>query len=59
MERSGYQVRRMEAVGLPLDAVGINGTPARAVRLLDQFLVTVWPTMFGYQFILEATPNRY
>jgi 2-polyprenyl-3-methyl-5-hydroxy-6-metoxy-1,4-benzoquinol methylase len=59
VERSGYSVRRMEPVGLPLDALGVDGTPARMARLLDQFLVTVWPTLFGYQFILEATPNRY
>jgi len=59
VERSGYSVRRMEAIGLPLDALGIEGTKARLVRLADHVLVTLWPTMFGYQFILEATPNRY
>jgi ribosomal protein S18 acetylase RimI-like enzyme len=56
----GFAIRRIEPVGLPLDAVGVDGTkaaftacgcggPARAVRCL-------WPTMFGYQFIVEATP---
>ena len=59
VERSGYTVRRMEPVGLPLDALGIEGTTARVVRLVDHFLVTLWPTLFGYQFIVEATPNRY
>jgi len=59
VERSGYTVRRMEPVGLPLDAMGLEGTKAHIVRLLDQLLVSLWPTLFGYQFILEATPNRY
>jgi predicted TPR repeat methyltransferase len=59
VERSGFTVRRMEPVGLPLDAIGIEGTKGHIVRLLDSFLVSLWPTMFGYQFIVEATPNRY
>ena len=59
VELSGFTVRRMEPVGLPLDALGLEGTKAHLVRLLDHFLVTLWPTMFGYQFIVEATPNHY
>jgi 2-polyprenyl-3-methyl-5-hydroxy-6-metoxy-1,4-benzoquinol methylase len=59
VQRSGYSVRRMEPVGLPLDALGMEGTKAKTVRLIDHFLVTMWPTMFGYQTIVEATPNRY
>jgi SAM-dependent methyltransferase len=59
VERSGFTVRRMEPVGLPLDALGLEGTRAHLIRLIDHFLVTLWPTMFGYQFIVEATPNRY
>ena len=59
VERNGYSVRRLEPVGLPLDALGLEGTKAHVVRLVDHFLVTTWPTMFGYQFIVEATPNRY
>ena len=59
VERSGYTVRRMEPVGVPLDALGLDGTVGRLVRLVDHFLVTLWPTMFGYQFIVEVTPDRY
>jgi glycosyltransferase involved in cell wall biosynthesis len=57
IERQGLFIRRIEPVGLPLDAVGIEGTNARLVRLADQVLLALWPTMFGYQFIVEATPN--
>jgi hypothetical protein len=41
-----------------LDAVGIDGTKARTVRLVDRLLSGLWPTMFGYQFLVEATPIR-
>jgi glycosyltransferase involved in cell wall biosynthesis len=57
IERQGFSVRRIEPVGLPLDAMGLEGTKAHLVRLIDQVLLSVWPTMFGYQFIVEATPN--
>jgi hypothetical protein len=26
--------------------------------LADRILTNLWPTMFGYQFIVEATPVR-
>ena len=38
VELSGFTVRRMEPVGLPLDALGLEGTKAHLVRLLDQQL---------------------
>jgi glycosyltransferase involved in cell wall biosynthesis/ubiquinone/menaquinone biosynthesis C-methylase UbiE len=57
IERAGFSVRRIETVGLPLDALGIEGT-ARSLRLVDRLLSNLWPTMFGYQFIVEATPVR-
>ncbi len=56
VERNGFRIRRIEPVGLPLDALGIEGSAGKAVRLLDHLLVTSWPTMFGYQFILETAP---
>ncbi|MGH9207168.1 MAG: bifunctional glycosyltransferase/class I SAM-dependent methyltransferase, partial [Acidimicrobiales bacterium] len=58
IERQGYTIRRIEPVGLPLDAMGLTGTKAHAVRLVDQVMLALWPTMFAYQFIVEATPNR-
>jgi hypothetical protein len=58
VERRGFAIRRIEPVGLPLDALGVESTGARAVRLVDRLLSNFWPTMFGYQFIVEATPVR-
>ena len=57
VERQGFTVRRIESVGLPLDALGLEGSKAHALRLVDRLLLDLWPTMFGYQFIVEATPN--
>jgi hypothetical protein len=57
IERHGFTIRRIEPVGLPLDAMGIEGTKAHLVRLTDQVLLALWPTMFGYQFIVEAMPS--
>ena len=48
----------IEPVGLPLDALGVDGTRARTIRLVDRLLSNLWPTMFGYQFIIESTPVR-
>jgi hypothetical protein len=45
-------------VGLPLDALGVDGTKARTFRLADRLLSNLWPTMFAYQFIVEATPAK-
>ena len=56
VERQGFTVRRIESVGLPLDALGMEGAKAHALRLVDRLLLDLWPTMFGYQFIVEATP---
>ena len=57
VERNGFTISRIEPVGLPLDAMGVEGEKTRVLRLIDQMMLAVWPTMFGYQFIVEATPN--
>jgi SAM-dependent methyltransferase len=58
VERRGFGIRRIEPVGLPLDALGVASAKARTARLLDHVLLNLWPTMFGYQFIVEASPVR-
>jgi hypothetical protein len=58
VEGRGFAIRRIEPLGLPLDALGVDGTKARTVRLADRLLAGLWPTMFGYQFLVEATPTR-
>jgi glycosyltransferase involved in cell wall biosynthesis len=56
-QREGFAVRRVEPVGLPLDAVGIEARRGRWLRALDSLALSLWPTMFGYQFILEVQPE--
>jgi hypothetical protein len=58
VERKGFEVRRIETVGLPLDAIELQGGKARTIRALDRVMTDLWPTMFGYQFIVEATAAR-
>ncbi len=57
VEREGLSVRRLEPVGLPLDALNIKGAGGKWLRAVDRLFLTIWPTMFAYQFILEVTPN--
>jgi SAM-dependent methyltransferase len=57
VERQGFTIRRIESVGLPLDALKVEGGKANALNLFDRMLMDLWPTMFSYQFIIEATPN--
>lgn len=54
VEREGFTVRRVEPVGLPLDAVGVEGSSGRWARFLDSLSLSISPTLFGYQFIVEA-----
>ena len=53
----GRAVRRVEPVGLPLDALGVEEAEGYWLRMANLALLNAWPTMFGYQFILEATPT--
>jgi glycosyltransferase involved in cell wall biosynthesis/ubiquinone/menaquinone biosynthesis C-methylase UbiE len=57
VERQGFSIDRIEAVGLPLDAMGVEGRKGRMVRLIDQTMLALWPTMFAYQIIVEASPK--
>lgn len=57
VERQQFVIRRIEPVGLPLDVLGADGTKTNLLRLIDHLLLALWPTMFGYQFIIEATPD--
>jgi 2-polyprenyl-3-methyl-5-hydroxy-6-metoxy-1,4-benzoquinol methylase len=58
LRRRSFEVQRLETVGLPLDALEMDGSGARFIRRLDHRLSGLWPTMFGYQFIVEATAVR-
>jgi SAM-dependent methyltransferase len=57
VEREGFAIRHLEPVGAAFEVLGIDGGGfGRAVRLVDRSALAAWPTLFGYQFILEADP---
>jgi glycosyltransferase involved in cell wall biosynthesis len=62
---NGLRVRRRSATGLPLEVAhrgegprddAARPEPKGVVRRLDHLAVSVWPTMFGYQFVYELEP---
>ncbi|MEO6701266.1 MAG: bifunctional glycosyltransferase/class I SAM-dependent methyltransferase [Jatrophihabitantaceae bacterium] len=59
VKAAGFDILDEVSTGLPLGAVsGGGGSVAlRAVRRLDDLLVRVRPTLFGYQHILRLTPH--
>ena len=57
VEAQGFLVRGIGVVGLPLDALDMAGATARAIRAVDSVLVSLSPNLFGYQIIVEATPD--
>jgi 2-polyprenyl-3-methyl-5-hydroxy-6-metoxy-1,4-benzoquinol methylase len=57
VNQSGFEVRRIEAIGLPLDTLGMDGVIGTVLRGVDRALLAMWPTLFGYQFLLELTPR--
>lgn len=61
--RSGLQVRRRAATGLPLEVVerGAGGEtePSRArkvIRSIDVLATDTWPSLFAYQLMYELEP---
>jgi SAM-dependent methyltransferase len=57
--QAGYDIAEERITGLPVAAVsGVDGPRLRAIRRLDGGLIRLWPSLFGYQFVLRATPRR-
>jgi len=56
---AGFDIVEEIATGLPLGAVS-DGAPRSAlsaIRRIDEALVKLRPTLFGYQYILRLTPH--
>lgn len=59
--RAGFQVRRVEPVGIPVDVVTSRaGAVLRAVGILERAMLAIHPKLFAYQFIfeLDSSPVR-
>lgn len=58
VRRCGFDIVEERVTGLPLGTVSdVDGSRLRVLRGLDQTLVRLRPTLFGYQFILRLTPH--
>jgi 2-polyprenyl-3-methyl-5-hydroxy-6-metoxy-1,4-benzoquinol methylase len=55
VRRSGFTVTRQQATGLPLEVLSEgDGVIGRGLRAVDRAAVGVWPTLFGYQFVIRC-----
>lgn len=54
---AGLDILEERATGLPLGAPAADGSRASVVRRLDERLVRLRPTLFGYQHVLRLTPH--
>jgi 2-polyprenyl-3-methyl-5-hydroxy-6-metoxy-1,4-benzoquinol methylase len=59
---AGWEVRRQESVGLPLEVADrggtgdSEGTGRGSLERVDRALVAIRPTLFAYQFLYELAP---
>ncbi len=57
MQRAGFHVLRQRVTSLPFEVVFQSTGRSRLMRSIDllyHLLARLWPSMFAYQFILEA-----
>ena len=54
-----HSILRLIAVGLPVDAMGLEGRRAHWVRPIDNLFSALWPTKFGYLSILVLAPGSH
>ncbi|NQY56585.1 MAG: glycosyltransferase [Ilumatobacteraceae bacterium] len=58
---AGYDIGRREVVGLPFEVMERDGgAPKRSETVLgsvDRLGVSLWPTLFGYQFLYQLHPE--
>lgn len=58
LEKSGFRVRAVEATAMPYELAvpSLSNAPwSGPTRAVAQASARAWPTLFGYQFVLEAT----
>ncbi len=57
VRRAGFDVLQEAATGLPLGTIGASGGVGGVLRKIDEKLVRLRPTFFGYQNVLRLTPH--
>lgn len=59
VRRSGLQIMRTEAIGVPVER--LTNSRSRMVQWasrLDRFAAMVYPSLFAYQYLFELAPDR-
>jgi len=51
----GYKIEKIEGVPVPFEVV-VGGSMGRMLGHIAAAMVTVWPTMFAFQFLVTAKP---
>ena len=54
---AGFDIQEERATGLPFGAITAAGTMSAAARGVDEALVRLRPTLFGYQYLMRLTPH--
>jgi glycosyltransferase involved in cell wall biosynthesis len=55
---AGFTVVNQDSTGLPLDILArVGGRVPGVLRILDRILVTLRPTLFGYQMVFMCQPS--
>jgi glycosyltransferase involved in cell wall biosynthesis len=57
VRQTGFDILEEAATGLPLGTVASDKANTSIVRRVDDALVRVRPTLFGYQHVLRLTPH--
>ena len=57
VEQHGFTIQRLQPVGLPLDALEMKGPRANLIRRIDHRAISAWPSLFAYQFIIQAVQH--
>jgi glycosyltransferase involved in cell wall biosynthesis len=55
LEGGGFRVDRVRGFGPPIEDMVGQGSFLKALDRLAAFLARLWPSVFGYQFLMEAT----
>lgn len=58
LDESGYDSGFVRGIGVPLHLV-FDGKLGRAASSASDFLARVWPSLFAYQFLIEAKPKLH
>ena len=56
---TNFEIRSITTIGLPLSKFKLTGIAYKMAHGIDRLLTKVWSRLFGYQFLLELTPEPH